>query len=127
MLSDKDAVAMLAVKDVAAAARFYEGVLGFERQATLGDMVAVYRSGGTRFNVYKSEYAGTNRATAMVWSVGAPEEVEKIAADLKARGVRFEHYDLPALTREGDVYSAAGMKTAWFKDPDGNVLSIVSG
>lgn len=127
MLSDRDAVAMIAVKNVAAAARFYEGVLGFEREATLGDMVIVYRSGDTRFNVYKSEYAGTNQATAMVWSVGTPAEVEKIAADLKARGVRFEHYDLPGLTREGDVFSADGMKTAWFKDPDGNVLSIVSG
>jgi catechol 2,3-dioxygenase-like lactoylglutathione lyase family enzyme len=125
MLHDKDAIAMIAVRDVAAAARFYEGVLGFTRQASMGDEVAVYRSGSTRFNVYRSEYAGTGKATAMVWNAGA--DVDALAAALKARGVPFEHYDLPGLTRDGDVYSGQGMKVAWFKDPDGNILSIVSG
>ena len=39
----------------------------------------------------------------------------------------FEHYDMDGLTRDGDVYSAEGMKTAWFKDPDGNILSLFEG
>jgi hypothetical protein len=39
----------------------------------------------------------------------------------------FEHYDMVGLTRDGDVYSGEGMKTAWFKDPDGNILSLFEG
>ena len=46
---------------------------------------------------------------------------------LKAKGVPFEHYDMPGMTLKGDVHVAPTMKIAWFKDPDGNILSIVSG
>ena len=42
------------------------------------------------------------------------------------RGVAFEHYDLPGMTREGDVPCGGDLRVAWFKDPDGNVLSLVS-
>lgn len=41
--------------------------------------------------------------------------------------MRFEHYDMPGMKREGDVHFAGDMRAAWFKDPDGNILSIVSG
>jgi hypothetical protein len=41
--------------------------------------------------------------------------------------VKFEHYDMPGLTRNGDVHEGQGMKVAWFKDPDGNILNLVSG
>ncbi|UUZ74885.1 hypothetical protein LP414_22300 [Polaromonas sp. P1(28)-13] len=45
---------------------------------------------------------------------------------LKAKGVTFEHYDLPGLVREGDVHVAGTFKGAWFKDPDGNILHILN-
>ncbi len=125
MLADKDAVAMIAVKDLAAAGRFYEGVLGLEKLDSPEQEVLVFRSGATRLNVYRSEFAGTNRATAVTWDVG--NELEAIAAQLKAKGVEFEHYDMPDLKREGDIHSGGGMKVAWFKDVDGNILSLVSG
>jgi hypothetical protein len=54
------------------------------------------------------------------------EEVDAAVRDLKARGVSFEHYDMPGLTLEGDVHVGYGMRVAWFKDPDGNILNIVS-
>jgi len=41
-----------------------------------------------------------------------------------ASGVTFEHCDMPGMTRQGDVHSGGGMKVAWFKDPDGNILNI---
>jgi len=85
----------------------------------------VFRSGKTAFWVYRSEYAGTNQATAMSWPIG--DRVEAVAEALAAKGVRFEHYDLPGTRREGDVHIAGDLKIAWFKDPDGNTLSIVSG
>jgi catechol 2,3-dioxygenase-like lactoylglutathione lyase family enzyme len=124
MLSNKDAVANLAVKDLAAAKKFYEGTLGFEPVGGMADEVIVYRSGKTIFNVYRSKEAGTNRATALTWSVG--DDVKAVARELKAKGVRFEHYDMPGLTLDEDVHVGHGMQVAWFKDPDGNILNIVS-
>jgi catechol 2,3-dioxygenase-like lactoylglutathione lyase family enzyme len=125
MLKDKTAVANLAVKDIRAARAFYEDVLGFEVVDHEGDLVFAYQSGGSRFLIYKSDFAGTNQATAMTWVVG--DEVEKIVGELKARGIRFEHYDMPELEEKNDVYMNDNMKVAWFKDPDGNILNIVSG
>ena len=82
----------------------------------------VYRSGGSALCVYRSEFAGTNQGTAALWEVS---DVEGTVEELKAKGVTFEHYDdLPGLTRKGDVYRADGLEVAWFKDPDGNILSI---
>lgn len=123
MLVDKDAIAMIAVKDLATAQRFYQEVLGLDALESPEEEVLVFRSGGTKLNVYRSEFAGTNKATTVTWDVGG--ELESIAARLKAKGVAFEHYDMPGLTREGDIHSGGNMKVAWFKDMDGNILSIV--
>jgi catechol 2,3-dioxygenase-like lactoylglutathione lyase family enzyme len=125
MLANKNAAANLAVKDLKAAKKFYEGTLGLKAVGHEGDDLIAYRSGGSTLLVYKSQYAGTNKATAVTWTVG--EELEDIVRALNAKGVRFEHYDLPGMTRKGDVHVADGMKAAWFKDPDGNILSLVSG
>ena len=125
MLSDKEAIAMIAVKDIKAAARFYEGTLGLARLSTEGEEVITYRSGNSALNVYHSQFAGTNKATAVVWNVG--DEIEAIVDALKSKGVVFEHYDMPGLTLKGDVHVGGDMKVAWFKDPDGNILSVVSG
>ena len=124
MLQHQDAVANLAVKDLGAARKFYEGTLGFQPIDHEGEEVVVYRSGNTRFNVYRSREAGTNRATAMTWAVG--DKVKQVARDLKAKGIAFEHYDMPGLKLDGDVHVGHGMEVAWFKDPDGNILNIVS-
>ncbi len=125
MLNQKEAIAMIAVKDIQAAAKFYEGTLGLERAGTEGEEVITYRSGSTRINVYHSQFAGTNKATSVVWNVG--DEMESIVASLKSKGVAFEHYDMPGLTLQGDIHVGGGMKVAWFKDPDGNILSLVTG
>ena len=126
MLNTKDAIATLAVSDLQAAAVFYEGALGFEKVAVVDEELIIYRSGKVVFNLYRSKYAGTNQATAVSWVVG--EELDTIVAALKAKGVQFEHYDhMPGMTRSGDIHLGGGMKVAWFKDPDGNILNIVSG
>ena len=124
MLRDTDAVANLAVKDLKKAKSFYEGVLGLEPVGSHGDEVVVYRSGNTTLNVYRSKEAGTNRATAVTWDVG--DEVGNVVKTLKSKGVKFEHYDMPGLKLEGDIHVGEGMKVAWFKDPDGNILNLVS-
>ncbi|MDM0009853.1 VOC family protein [Variovorax sp. J22G73] len=125
MLANIDAVANLAVKDLAVARRFYEDTLGLVQHKTEGDEVIVYRSGGTRINVYRSQFAGTNQATAVTWQVDG--DLERIVAALKAKGVRFEHYDMPDTQLIGDVHVMGDMKVAWFKDPDGNILNLING
>lgn len=125
VLTESDAVANLAVRDLKLAKHFYEEVLGFEPVGHEGDELIAYRSGKTVFNVYRSEYAGTNRATAMTWAVG--DRIEDVVEALRAKGIAFEHYDLPGLRRDGDLHVAGDMKVAWFKDPDGNILNVVTG
>jgi len=125
MLGNIDAVANLAVKDMTVARRFYEDTLGLAQVDAEGDEVVVYRSGNTRVQVYRSSFAGTNQATAVSWQVGA--DIGRLVAALKAKGVRFEHYDMPDTKREGDLHVADGMKMAWFKDPDGNILHLIGG
>jgi catechol 2,3-dioxygenase-like lactoylglutathione lyase family enzyme len=125
MLGDKDVVATIAVRDIARAKKFYAETLGLAEVASGEAEVLAFASGGCRLMVYRSEFAGTNRATAATWLVG--NEVDAIVRDLKGRGVVFERYDLPQTTREGDVHVAGKTRVAWFKDPEGNILSVVNG
>jgi catechol 2,3-dioxygenase-like lactoylglutathione lyase family enzyme len=121
MLGDKDAAATLAVSDLERAKDFYENTLGLE---TFREMpgALLYRSGSAVLFVYPSEYAGTNKATAVSWAVG--DDFDAVVEGLRAKGVAFEHYDLPETTREGDVHVMGGYKAVWFKDPDGNILNV---
>jgi hypothetical protein len=52
--------------------------------------------------------------------------VEGVVSALKAKGVRFEHYDMPNVVLTGDVHVFGDMKVAWFKDPDGNILNVIN-
>lgn len=124
MLNDHEAIAMIAVRDLAIAAAFYEGTLGLSRLATEGEEAITYGSGSTALNVYRSQFARSNKATSAMWNVGA--DFDAVAAALAAKGVMFERYDMPGLHCDGGIYSIGDIKMAWFKDPDGNILSIVS-
>jgi catechol 2,3-dioxygenase-like lactoylglutathione lyase family enzyme len=124
MLGNKEAVANLAVKDIDRARKFYEETLGLTPIETDGDDMVVFQSGVSTLNVYCSQYAGTNQATAVTWAVG--DEIEALVSELKAKGVRFEHYDMPDTRLEGDIHVVGEMKVAWFKDPDGNILNLIN-
>ena len=122
MLSDKDAVATVAVKNLETAKAFYEGILGLTKVMENEEVLA-FKAGKSTLFVYRSQFAGTNRATAVTFVAA---EVEDLVRTLRNRGVTFEHYDLPKMTRQGDIHVAGSMKTAWFKDPDGNIFSLVT-
>ena len=125
MLGDANVQTMIPVKDLKAAAKFYEGTLGLKKIDEEPQGAVTYQSGSGKVTVYVSEYAGTNKGTAASWRV---QDVDRAVAELKGRGVSFEHYDnLPGTTRKGDTYSAGAMKLAWFKDPAGNILALESG
>jgi catechol 2,3-dioxygenase-like lactoylglutathione lyase family enzyme len=122
MLSDKDAMATIAVKDLAAAQKFYEGKLGFKKVGPDDGEALTYKSGKSTLVVYRSEFAGTNKATSATFGVGG--DFDAIVKTLKGAGIAFEHYDMPGGKREGDVHRFGDFKAAWFKDPDGNIIHI---
>ncbi len=124
MLGKANATPMIAVKDIDRAREFYEGTLGLETKASMGGEVLEVQSGNSMINVYRSEFAGTNQATSLTFDV---DDIEAEVTDLKGKGIFFEQYDMPGLEKQGDLYVAEGMKTAWFKDPDGNILSLFEG
>ncbi len=124
MFADKDAIATVAVKDLKAAKKFYGDTLGLKLTPVPEPEVLNYKSGNSTVLVYKSQFAGTNKATSVTWLV---DDVEGTVKDLKAKGIAFEHYDFPGMTRKGDIHIAGKSKAAWFKDPEGNTLAVVSG
>ena len=124
MLGKSDATPMIAVKDINRARQFYADTLGLETKDAMGGEVLEVKSGDTLINVYRSEHAGTNKATALTFDV---DDIEGEVRDLQGKGIFFETYDVDDLDKQGDIYVGEGMKTAWFKDPDGNILSLFQG
>ena len=122
MLANKDAMATIAVKDLAVAKQFYQQILGFSPTGVEGPGVVTLRSGTSTIVIYESEFAGTNKATSATWGVG--DDMDSIVRTLEVAGVPFEHYETPGLRRDGNVHVAGDFKAAWFKDPDGNILHI---
>ncbi|HWB39016.1 MAG TPA: VOC family protein [Candidatus Saccharimonadales bacterium] len=124
MLGNHDIGVALAVKDLEKAKQFYSEVLGLQIEKEIPEGGGIYyKSGNSYALVYPSSFAGTNQATYAGWTV---DNIDEVVKELKDKGVAFEHYpDFPGVTLEGDVHSWNGQgKTAWFKDPDGNILAI---
>ena len=121
MLGDAKVHSVVAVKNLEAAKKFYGRTLGLKLiDENPGGML--YQSGGNKVFVYQSEFAGSNKATAVSWEI---DNVEPKIEELKSKGVTFEHYDnMPGVKLQGDVHIMGTMKAAWFKDPDGNILCI---
>jgi catechol 2,3-dioxygenase-like lactoylglutathione lyase family enzyme len=124
MLKHSNAMATIAVKDVEAARKFYEGQLGLDPVASEPGML-ILRSGDSTVMVYQSAFAGTNKATSATWSVTG--DIEELVRTLQTRGVPFLHYDLPDTTRQGDIHVSGDRKVAWCHDPDGNILCLAHG
>ncbi|HKT58852.1 MAG TPA: VOC family protein [Gemmatimonadales bacterium] len=123
MLGDNDAIATIPVRNIDVARSFYQDKLGLMAGPSEERGVLTCKSGASSMLVYESKYAGTNEATAATWAV---DDVDGMVRSLKEKGVTFEHYDMPNMKREGDVHVSGSMKAAWFKDPDGNILAVVS-
>ena len=124
MLKSNEPIATVPVRDFAKARTFYEGKLGLLMDDGGMENVGTFRSDRGALLVYQSEFAGTNKATCVTWMVG-DGLLDAIAA-LKAKGVTFERYDMPGAVRDGDVYAFGAIRNAWFKDPDGNIHSLVN-
>jgi catechol 2,3-dioxygenase-like lactoylglutathione lyase family enzyme len=115
--------AAVAVSDMERAREFYEDRLGLEPGTVTDDNRAYPCAGGTVIHVFLSPYAGTARATLAGWGV---DDIERVVAELSDRGVIFEQYDEPPIVTDerGIAHFDGGAMVAYFKDPDGNTLSI---
>jgi catechol 2,3-dioxygenase-like lactoylglutathione lyase family enzyme len=113
--------ATIPAKDLDRTRRFYEDVLG--AQAVTEDPGGIiYRSGDSYFSLYPTEFAGTAQHTLGAFMV---RDVEATVADLRGKGVTFEDYDQPGLKTVNGIADLGGIRGAWFKDPEGNILSVV--
>jgi catechol 2,3-dioxygenase-like lactoylglutathione lyase family enzyme len=120
MLSTAPIRAYIPASDVARARRFYEDKVGLRPKLEFAGGV-IYECGGTEVVMYPTPNAGTSRASQAFWHVA---DVEKEVAELKARGVTFEQYDMPGMNKTSGIATAGGAKTAWFKDTEGNILAV---
>jgi catechol 2,3-dioxygenase-like lactoylglutathione lyase family enzyme len=125
MLGDHDSIAVLAVTDLDRARTFYEEVLGLTspREAPEG---VLYTAGSSVFLVYPSSFAGTNRATAMSFQIPG-DQFDAEVQTLRERGVTFSTFEAEGLTWVDGVASYDDFKSAWFEDPDGNILNLETG
>jgi predicted enzyme related to lactoylglutathione lyase len=120
MLANAPIRAYIPVSDVARARKFYEKTLGLEpKQEYAGGVI--YECGGAEVFMYPTPNAGTSKASQAFWQVA---DVEAEVAELKARGVVFEEYDMPGIKMKNSVATGGGAKTAWFKDTEGNILAV---
>jgi catechol 2,3-dioxygenase-like lactoylglutathione lyase family enzyme len=124
LLRDKPSSAIVAVSDLGRAREFYGETLGLEPAGGSDQQVLTFRTGDTQLVVYKSEFAGTNQANAVVWS--AAHDFDAVIEQLREQGVRFEEYPDLGMEITRGVHRSGDFKGVWFKDPDGNVLHIAN-
>ena len=120
MLKSAPIRAYIPVSNVSRARKFYEGTIGLEPKLEFAGGV-IYECGGAEVFMYPTSNAGTSKASQAFWHV---DDVEAEVAELKARGVNFEEYDMPGLTMKNSIATGGGAKTAWFKDTEGNILAV---
>lgn len=120
MLNQAKLVAFIPTIDFAKARSFYEGVLGL-RVVSEDPFALVFDANGTMLRVTNVQNLKPQPFTISGWDVA---DIESAVAGLTQRGVRFEQYGMPGQDERGIWNSPSGARVAWFKDPDGNVLSL---
>ena len=113
-------MAFVATSDAARARAFYADVLGLH---LIGDepFALVFESGGTTLRVQKVARVTPPQYTVLGWSV---TDIAATMERLRAGGIRFESFGLPGQDASGLWTAGDGTRVAWFKDPDGNLLSL---
>ena len=120
MLSSMKIMAFVPTKDSEKARAFYEGVLGLRFVKDDG-FALVLDANGIMVRVVKLQQFTPAQFTILGWNVS---DIEKVVQDLQQKGVHFERYDFFKQDELGIWTAPSGDKVAWFRDPDGNVLSV---
>ncbi|WP_231384038.1 VOC family protein [Cellulomonas sp. URHD0024] len=126
MLSAHPAIPVLAVTDLERARAFYEGTLGFTPGNDEIPEGVLYSTATSGFLVYPSTYAGTNKATAISFQIPGDAFDAEVAA-LRSAGVELQTFDVPEGEWVDGVLTFESTKSAWFADPDGNILNVETG
>ena len=122
MFKAKDAFSGFSVNDIPKAKEFYGKILGMEVSDD-HDMLQLHVGGGARVLVYPKP--NHTPATFTILNILVPD-VDEAVSDLEKRGVRFEIYDQPGLKTDArGIMRGQGPTIAWFKDPAGNILSVI--
>jgi len=114
--------AYIPVVDVARARQFYEQKVGLVPKREVAGGVVYEFADHTACFLYPTPNAGTSKASQAFWQV---DDVEREVAELRARGVTFEEYDMPGMKTVNGIAHAGGAKSAWFKDTEGNIMAII--
>jgi catechol 2,3-dioxygenase-like lactoylglutathione lyase family enzyme len=120
MLASGKMVGFVLTKDYEKARSFYEGKLGLEF-VSLDQFALVMKVGGHHIRVSKAPNFTPAQSTVLGWDV---LDIEAVVAWLTQRGVAFEKYPFVQDKERGIWTAPDGSRIAWFKDPDGNVLSV---
>jgi len=120
MLADAQIGAFIATADPARARDFYENILGLEFVSD-EPYALVFNSNGTTLRIQKVQEVSVAPYTALGWHVTG---IESVVSQLKDRGVEFILVEGFGQNELGIVTFPGGAKVAWFKDPDGNTLSL---
>jgi catechol 2,3-dioxygenase-like lactoylglutathione lyase family enzyme len=121
-LSNAPVRATIAVRDQARAKSFYGDKLGLTLAHEMEGALSYECGGGTTLDVYPSQFAGTAKSTVAGFEVS---DLAAVMAELRGNGITFEEYDMPGIKTTDGVAETDGMRGAWFKDPDGNVISLL--
>jgi predicted enzyme related to lactoylglutathione lyase len=128
-LGDYPAAAVLRAEDIGRAKKFYTDVVGLKPRETSGPGgEGMFTAGdGTMVVIYERPGMPAPQNTALGFSI-PPDKFDEVAADLRARGVSFEDYDLAeiGLKTVNGIAEFEGTKAAWFKDSEGNIVNIVA-
>ena len=120
MLGTTDIIAFVPTKDSRKARAFYEGVLGL-CFVSEDQYASIFNANGIMIRVVKVQQFKPVQYTILGWQV---KEIEKAVARLEERGVHFERFGFFKQDDLGIWTAPNGGKVAWFKDPDGNTLSV---
>ncbi len=120
MLATTDIIAFVPTNDSARARVFYEGTLGLRFVSDDG-FALVFNANGTMIRVVKAQQFSPVQYTILGWQV---KEIENVVARLQQQGVHFERFGFLQQNELGIWTAPNGDKVAWFKDPDGNTLSV---
>ena len=120
MLASQKIIAFVPTTDYAKSKSFYADVLGLTLVSE-DPFAMVFDANGIMLRVVKAGKFTPQQFTVLGWEVS---DIEKIVAELSKKGVKFEQYGMPGQDEQGIWSAPGGAKVAWFKDPDGNVLSV---
>lgn len=130
MLSALTPAATLPTTDMGRAEKFYEDTLGLTKETGREDPGGVfYKCGGGQLFVYQSQFAGTNKATAVTFMTEDDKQFDSTVDSLRKKGVHFMTFEYEGMSWDNDVATATtdggrSMRAVWFSDPDGNIINV---